>query len=515
MESQAIPGPFAIIALSAAALVYVLGRVIYLLYLSPIAHFPGPKIAAVTHWYGFYYDAICGGQYVWKVEQMHQKYGPVVRINPDEIHISDPDYYAVVYTSGQERRHKVFKHTRQFGAPDSVLGAVHHDLHRMRRAILSPFFSKASVYRLEPVIQDKVDEMIERMEEFRLSRRPLPLFEMFAAYINDVVMEYAFARSDRRLAQPDFDPVFLNALTAASDMCHWVLHMNWMLRMLQSIPVRLARLFNPGSSTSKISPRTKKVKDQIRNIQDGTNRSNEKGLHRTIFHDVLDSDMPASEKKLERMWQEGMVVVGAGTDTTAWTLVVALVHIIIDAGIRQHLEDEVLAAMSDKGSLNLSDLEQLPYLSACIKEALRLSYGLTARLPREAPDRVLEVPGTTGLAIPPGTKVSMDAVLMHRHPQLFPQPDQFRPERWLDNPRLDRYLVSFSKGARQCLGINLAYAELYMALGAVFSRFAVADGGPRLQLLNADASLRAVEIAGDMFLPSTKSGNKYVKAFFS
>lgn len=110
--------------------------------------------------------------------------GPVVRINPDEIHISDPDFYAVLYAGGQERRHKVFKHTRQFGAPDSVLGTVHHDLHRMRRAILSPFFSKASVYRLEPVIQDKVDEMMERMEGFRVSRQPIPLFEMFAAYTN-------------------------------------------------------------------------------------------------------------------------------------------------------------------------------------------------------------------------------------------------------------------------------------------------------------------------------------------
>ena len=266
---------------------------------------------------------------------------------------------------------------------------------------------------------------------------------------------------------------------------------------------------------SSCSPWSQNVKDQIRDIQDGTNRSNEKGSHRTIFHDVLASDMPASEKKLKRMWQEGMVVVGAGTDTTAWTLVVALVHLTINSGIHQHLKDEMRVATADKGSLKLSDLEQLPYLSACIKESLRLSYGLSARLPREAPNQVLEVPGTKGLTIPPGTKVSMDAVLMHRHPQLFPQPDEFRPERWLDNPRLDRYLVSFSKGARQCLGINLAYAELYMALGAIIGRFAVDDGGPRLQLLDANASLRAIEISGDMFLPSTKSGNKHINAIFS
>ncbi|KAE8383477.1 cytochrome P450 [Aspergillus bertholletiae] len=512
MEVQAIPASVAAILLPATAFIFIVGRVIYQLYFSPIAHVPGPKIAAVTHLYGFYYDAIRGGQYVWKVAQMHQRYGPVVRINPDEIHISDPEFYAVLYASGQERRDKVLKYTRQFGAPDSVLAAVHHDLHRMRRAILSPFFSKASVYRLEPVIQDKIDEMLERMEGFRLSRQPIPLFEMFAALTNDVVMEYAFARSDRRLAQPDFDPVFLNALTAASDMSHWVLHLNWILEILQSMPVWLARWFNPR--IGKVLDFQESIKDQIRDIQNGTNRSNEKSSHRTIFHEVLDSDMPASEKQLERMWQEGMVVVGAGTDTTAWTLVVALVHIIIQADVRQRLEDEMRAAIAAKGHLKFSDLEQLPYLSACIKEALRLSYGLSARLPRVAPNQVLEVPGTTGLAIPPGTKVSMDTVLMHRHAQLFPQPDEFRPERWLENPRLDRYLVSFSKGARQCLGINLAYAEVYMALGAILGRFPVTDRGPRLQLLDNEASLRDIEIAGDMFLPSTKSGNKHIKAVF-
>ncbi|KAI0911296.1 cytochrome P450 [Ustulina deusta] len=524
MTSEIVPPSATAIGLFTGLVLYFIGGALYRLYFSPLARFPGPKIAAITFWYGFYYDAICKGQYIWKIEQMHAKYGPVVRINPDEIHVNDPNFYSVLYAGARENREKVFKNTRQFGMPDSILFSVPQKLHRMRRAILNPFFSKASVYKLEPVIQDKVDQMLERMQQFRVSRQPIPLFEMFAAYSNDVVMEYAFARSDRRLAQPDFDPVLLNALVSASEMAHWMLHFNWVFRILQSLPLWLAKKLNPGlhRGWTTVSPvflltLTQRIKDHIRAIQNGTNKSNEKtdGSHRTIFHDVLEADIPASEKRLERMWQEGMIVVGAGTDTTAWTLVVAMVYIILNPPIRQRLEAELKAATTEKGGLQLSDLEQLPYLSACIKESLRLGYGLAARLPRVAPDQVLEVPGTSGLAIQPGTKVMMSSVLMHRHPSVFPQPDRFDPNRWLENPRLDNYLVTFSKGARSCLGINLAYAEIYMALAGVFGQFPLGDDeGPRLELLKGADTLKDVTIAGDMFLPAVLSGQKHIEAVF-
>ena|SRR5947207_10902477 len=56
-------------------LVYLLGGLIYRLYLSPIAKFPGPKLGAATLWYEFYYDVIKSGQYIWEIERMHKKYG--------------------------------------------------------------------------------------------------------------------------------------------------------------------------------------------------------------------------------------------------------------------------------------------------------------------------------------------------------------------------------------------------------------------------------------------------------
>lgn len=55
--------------------VYLISLAVYRLYLCPVAKFPGPRLAALTLWYEFYYDVILGGQYVFKIEQLHEQYG--------------------------------------------------------------------------------------------------------------------------------------------------------------------------------------------------------------------------------------------------------------------------------------------------------------------------------------------------------------------------------------------------------------------------------------------------------
>lgn len=68
-----VPALFAVICLS--IVMYVGGGVIYRLYFSPLSKFPGPKLAAATLWYEFYYDAICKGRYTFKIMDLHRKYG--------------------------------------------------------------------------------------------------------------------------------------------------------------------------------------------------------------------------------------------------------------------------------------------------------------------------------------------------------------------------------------------------------------------------------------------------------
>ena len=120
------------------------------------------------------------------------------------------------------------------------------------------------------------------------------------------------------------------------------------------------------------------------------------------------------------------------------------------------LKDELAAALPDPNTVPSSvELERLPYLSAVIQEGLRLHPPGTARLQRICPDAALVYRDRSmnkDWSIPAGTAVSMDVRTMNMNSIIFPEPNDFLPDRWINNPGLDKHLMTFGKGARMCVG---------------------------------------------------------------
>lgn len=103
----------------------------------------------------------------------------------------------------------------------------------------------------------------------------------------------------------------------------------------------------------------------------------------------------------------------------------------------------------------LNDLEKLPYLTAVIKETLRITSLMVSRLPLVAPAETLSY---GGYVIPHGHAVSMSQRHILQNEKIYRRPDEFLPARWLKNdPDIEvaeRYYVPFSRGTRNCIGIK-------------------------------------------------------------
>lgn len=93
-----------LLALSLSVVLFSLLLVLYRLYLHPLAPIPGPKLAAVTRWYEFYYDVVRKGDYTRKIEELHEIYGPIIRISPNELHCNDPAFIDQIYAPGGGKR---------------------------------------------------------------------------------------------------------------------------------------------------------------------------------------------------------------------------------------------------------------------------------------------------------------------------------------------------------------------------------------------------------------------------
>jgi cytochrome P450 len=178
-----------ILSLLAAWLVYIISLLYHRLYLSPISKFPGPKLAAATFWYEFYYDIILGGRYMWKIKSLHEQYGPVIRINPGELHVNDPDFWDVLYTAStnSNRRDKWSWQAKGVGIPASTFGTESHALHRHRRGALNPFFSRQNVMKLVPVVEERVKALVQRLKALGEQGEIVSLEYAFSAFTNGML----------------------------------------------------------------------------------------------------------------------------------------------------------------------------------------------------------------------------------------------------------------------------------------------------------------------------------------
>ncbi|TGO33321.1 hypothetical protein BHYA_0252g00020 [Botrytis hyacinthi] len=455
------------------------------LYFHSLAHIPGPKLAALTWWYEFYFDVIQPGQYVFKIQELHKQYGPIIRITPDELHIQDVGFLDAVYAPSASPRDKYEYQLRTLRIPGGVGTTARYDLHRKRRAALSPFFSKRNVLHLEPLINEKMEQLCQMIEKHVKEETPANLSDLFFAFSNDVVTNFLFAHQVDVLSDEAQAALLRHNSYQLLMGININKHLPWIPDFLESLPLSISKPIMPPGLLD-MHALFDRVRTELTSIMSAKSSgvSNEKVLGPTkkesVFASVLDSAiLPPPEKTLLRLQQEGSLSVLAGTESPAQTLKIIFYHLLKNPAILTKLRAELDAAPTPT---SWATLDHLPYLSAVIEEGNRLSFGVTARTARIANEQLTYTPSShvkstinkgKSYKIPAGTPISITTLSAHTAETVFPDPFVFDPERWLGDEGRERrkYQMAFGKGGRICIGIELARAELYLVTAALVTRF--------------------------------------------
>ncbi|KAI1337118.1 cytochrome P450 [Xylariaceae sp. FL0016] len=456
-----------------------LGLAIYRLFFHPLAKIPGPRLAAATYWYEAYYELAHkgGAQFAPKVRGLHAKYGPIVRINPDEVSVNDAEFHDRLYAPQPAIRDRHPNFSAALGTTKGSFSTVDHNLHRSRRMAYSPFFASSNVTAFEPLAQDKVRHLCDLLQ--CSEERSPDMRSYFAALGFDSFYTWAFGSSldlldDLAMARQCNNTVEL-LVTSAPFYRIFPSVMGLARRVPQGILRHLshhiARVFDLHAMIAQKAEQfvASNQCQSYENLEKETPSSRKSGPE-TLFSVISRSKAPEEEKTASRMSQEGTEMFMASF-TPGRTMTLGMYYLQTNPDVLETLQKELDQVHPDRTTdLSFKTLNSLPYLRAVMKEILRLTFPVGSRLPMICHEDM----EFQGWRIPKNTAISVNHRNLLWDPSVYREPEKFKPSRWLDETSpIDekRYFVAFGKGGRGCPGREFATQLIQFTLATLIQRF--------------------------------------------
>ncbi|KAK2974659.1 hypothetical protein RJ640_030267 [Escallonia rubra] len=344
---------------------------------------------------------------------------------------------------------------------------------QLRSVCVLQLLSNKRVQSFRTVREEETALMMKKIKESSLSSLPLDLSEMFKSLTNDVVCRAAFGRkyggddSGKKFKQLLTDFLWLLGSIDIGDFIPWL---SWISRF-NGFSAKVDRV---AKDLDEFLERVVEERLDMLKMESGRGENTE-GDSREDFVDTLlrihiDNSAGVS---VDRDSIKALIldIFAAGTDTTSAVLEWAMTELIRHPRVMKKVQNEVREILKDKPETTEADLGEMHYLNAVIKETLRLHPPIPMLVPREARQdaRVM------GYDIAAGTLVMTNAWAIGRDPASWDEPEEFRPERFLnssiDFKGHDFELIPFGAGRRGCPGTAFAMATNELVLANLVHKF--------------------------------------------
>ncbi|CAI6094821.1 unnamed protein product [Clonostachys chloroleuca] len=439
---------------------YSLGSVIYRVTFHPLAKVPGPKLYAISQLPYLFH--LVRGDWTAVLKDFHDYYGPVVRFAPNDVSFTTDDALKKIYghkTVESDTFEKDLRMYRQNRPVRSIITSDNEGHRRMRRLIAHAFSEKA-LRNQQQVLDHYIESFIRGLTERSRQGADVDIVAWYNFATFDLIGDLAFGKSFGCLENGDYHP--------------------WVRKIFDGVKFvaygqAMARLGLKRWATVLVPPSSRKSAEQHMEFSrrtalariDSGNTVREDFMSYILRHNDDEKGM----SKLE-ITENSATLILAGSETTATLLSGATFLLLKNRDKYEMLTKEIRSAFESAEDITLGKVNQLEYLLAVLNESLRMYPPVPAGLPRLAPaaGEFIE-----GYWIPANTSVSVPHWSAYRSAGNFREPDSFIPERWLNDPLyasdVKSILQPFSYGPRNCIGKNLAYAEMRLILTHLLWKF--------------------------------------------
>ncbi|KAI6909698.1 hypothetical protein KC318_g3642 [Hortaea werneckii] len=227
---------------TATLLVYLVTLAVYRLYLCPLAksRISGPRIGALTKFYEAWYEIVQRGRFAFKLDDLHERYGPIIRITPEEFHIKDSSFWDELFVK-HPKASRYSSTASRFGNDDSMFAVADAGYHRMLRASLNPL----AIIDQQSLVSEKCNVMLEGMIKLKDIGTVFKVTDAFAAFAGDVISQYSFGFSYGQVNEYEngWARNFHDAYLSVGAFGHVAMQYPW---LLEAIPERLVLKMDPS-----------------------------------------------------------------------------------------------------------------------------------------------------------------------------------------------------------------------------------------------------------------------------
>ncbi|OCK76205.1 toxin biosynthesis cytochrome P450 monooxygenase [Lepidopterella palustris CBS 459.81] len=460
-SASGVPPPGLLILYTALVLASI---PIYCVYFHPLRHIPGNKFAAFSKIP--FALSLVKGTFHQDIRDLHEKYGEVIRFTPNHISFTHPDAWNAIYNYRSGTPHFT-KDKMNYLTPVNRVESIHSTpddvAHSRMRRLLSHAFSEKALREQEELVNSYINLLIKRLHEEcdGPNKGKVDIVRWLNWTTFDLVGDLTFGEPFNCLASSDYHPwiaIVFESMRAAI----WMVAAN----QFPQLASFLARFIPKQVKQKMLDHHNLSAEKMDRRLTTKTERPD--------FVTYLVNRSGPNGFNLQEMHSNSTLIILGGSETSATALSGAIFHLSKNPDKFQKLVGEIRNAIKTNDDFTFNNLAHLKYLNACLEESMRIYPPVAGYLPRVAPKEGMYV---AGYWVPPGTQASITAWAITHSPANFSDPDKYIPERWLETETgpyaSDKRAASqpFSVGPRNCIGKNLAWAEMRLILAKLLWNF--------------------------------------------